>query len=178
MKKILGSLILFFGVCSYCFAATVVLENFENLTKWSTFKGPKSLIGIKLITQGVPEGKGAMEISYNNMDWNGVGMSFTPKQKWTIKNSLSFSLKGSNSKNKIRLEIADNQGERFEYQIVDNFNTWKKFNIPIKNFKRRADWQPNTAPNNGLTLSAVEGLSISWVNSGKGTLAIDNLVLE
>lgn len=178
MKKILGSLLLIFCFMSYCYAAPVVLDNFDSLSKWSTFKGPLSQISIKPLTQGVPQSKSAMEITYKNLDWNGVGISFSPKQKWTVNNSLSFYLKGSNSKNKIRLEIADNQGERFEYLIVDNFNTWKQMVVPIKNFKRRADWQPNTAPNNGLTLSAVEGVSISWTNNGKGILAIDELILQ
>lgn len=54
--------------------------------------------------------------------------------------------------------------------FVDNFTGWKKITIPFSDFTRSAD-QPEGAPDDGLTLSSVNGYGFRFPSSGGGVNA-------
>lgn len=82
-------------------------------------------------------------------------------------------VKGNGVNNKARIELTDDGGERFETIMNMGFEGWKEIKIPLSSLVRRKDWQPNNVPDDGLTLSAVEGISISLAEKGAGTWLID-----
>ncbi|MCU0735510.1 MAG: hypothetical protein MUF20_08290, partial [Methylotetracoccus sp.] len=61
----------------------------------------------------------------------------------------------------VRVYQAADAAERFEASFVDDFTGWKKVSIPFSNFTRSAN-QPASAPNDGLTLSAVNGYGFTF----------------
>lgn len=177
MKRIwLISLLVACSLQAGVFAATTMIDSFENTKSWNAFQGPKSTITVQATKTDIKDGASAIQIKFNIQDWGGVGTSFNPKKKWNKSDSLQLYIKNTTiSSNKLRIEIADNNGERFEYQVPLNFTGWKTLNCPLARFNRRADWQPNTAPKDGLTLTAVEGISFSLVSPGKATICLDGM---
>ena len=56
----------------------------------------------------------------------------------------------------VRVYQAPIQAELFEASFTDNFTGWEKVYVPFSSFTRSAD-QPAGAPNDGLTLTSVNG---------------------
>ncbi len=65
----------------------------------------------------------------------------------------------------VRVYQAPDRAERFEAGFVDNFTGWRKVLIPFSSFTRSAQ-QPAGAPNDGLTLTAVNGYGFRFPSSG------------
>jgi beta-glucanase (GH16 family) len=61
----------------------------------------------------------------------------------------------------VRVYQAADTAERFQASFVDNFTGWKKISIPFASFTRSAN-QPDGAPNDGLTLTAVNGYGFTF----------------
>ncbi|MBX2996970.1 MAG: family 16 glycosylhydrolase [Caldilineaceae bacterium] len=59
--------------------------------------------------------------------------------------------------------------EHFEATFVDNFSGWRQISVPFRNFVRSAD-QPAGAPDDGLTLTSVNGYGFRFP-SGEGVAA-------
>ena len=59
----------------------------------------------------------------------------------------------------VEVAQAPDTAERFSTSFVDDTAGWKRVQLPFAAFARDAT-QPSGAPDNGLTLSAVHGLSI------------------
>jgi hypothetical protein len=89
-----------------------------------------------------------------------------------------------NSGANIRFEVQDNRAtgvsgdtaERFEYIFTDNFTGWKNFDLPWNVFVRRADWQPQGAPNDGFNLTAIWGFNFAPLN-GQSSFYLDQIQL-
>ncbi len=73
----------------------------------------------------------------------------------------------------VRVYQAADTAERFEATFSDDAAGWQQITIPFDNFTRSAD-QPDGAPDDGLTLSAVEGYSIK-ADGTVGTFGIDQV---
>lgn len=162
--------------------APLVLDDFESgtLTKWNTFSGPGSSLMGSVFTPG-QVGNYAMSVSYNVTDWAGIEQLFSANRNWGGYNYLDFWFYGNNSGNRFRVELYDNgtsagSAERFEYQFVDNLAGWRHFIIPLNSFTRRTDWQPNGAPNDGLTLTQMWGFNFSPLG-GSGSFKTDQVQL-
>jgi hypothetical protein len=145
----------------------LVLDDFESgtLSKWNTFAGPGSGITGGTFAPG-QVGNYGMSVSYNVTDWAGIEQVFTTGRNWGGYNYLDFWFYGNGSGNRFRVELYDNgasagSAERFEYQFTDDVAGWRHFTIPLNSFTRRGDWQPNGAPNDGLTLTQVWGFNFS-----------------
>jgi len=73
-----------------------------------------------------------------------------------------------------RSDPAADDAERYEYRITDHGPTWRKISIRFADFVRAVDFQPATAPNDGLNLTEVWGFELGLPRS-TGTLMLDQL---
>lgn len=127
-----------------------------------------------------------MKLDYGVGEWGwaGIERSFPASQDWSLYQRISFGFYGTNSGATIRFEILDNRAvgssgdtaERFEYKFSDSFNGWRTFDLPWSAFTRRSDWEPNGAPNDGFSRTAVWGFNFSPVN-GQGSFQVDEIKL-
>jgi len=147
-------------------------DDFNNISEWTAFFSKDSSIEVG---QVMVDNQPCLKLAFRLGDWGGIGKSFSKKPSWNINNSLVFKIKGDSSNNIARIEITDNGGERFIKLIPVNFKDWKVITIPFNEFKHRQDWQPDKAPKDGFTLTAVEGISISPTLKGSGVWLIDDL---
>lgn len=154
-------------------ASIKLLDDFDDISSWSSFAAPNATVEIKKDTCDAANGNAALSFKYSMGDWGGIGETFKTKQNWTINDSLFFAFKGDGNGKKVRVEITDNGGERFEKTITVDFKGWMAFTFPLKDMTRRKDWQPKDAPDDGLTLTEVEGISFSPIEKGQGDWAID-----
>ena len=76
----------------------------------------------------------------------------------------------------VRVYQAADTAERFQASFVDNFTGWKRISVPFSNFTRSAV-QPAGAPNDGLTLSAVNGYGFRLPQGASGTAYLDQVRL-
>lgn len=152
-----------------------LIDDMDQISAWAAFAAPNAKVDIAQDSKDAARGKNSLSVKYTMGDWGGVGATFKDKKKWSLKDSLFFVFKGDNNGKKVRVEITDNGGERFAKDISVNFTGWKAFTIPFSELKRRADWQPNGAPKDGLTLTAVEGISFSPFEKGQGNWSIDTV---
>ena len=92
---------------------------------------------------------------------------------------------GNNTGDMIYIDIFDNRAsgstgdtaERFTYEfVIDDFTGWKYFSIPFTDFTRKA-WQPDGAPNDGLTLTEMWGFGFGFPADSNGSIYLDNLLL-
>lgn len=98
-----------------------------------------------------------------------AGMRFATPQDWRGASGISIALRGSGKGGILLLEILDDgpasapgeidHAERFQVVIRDDRSGWREWRLPFKAFQRR-DMQFPGAPADGLTLSAVQGLSL------------------
>ncbi len=111
-------------------------------------------------------------------------MLYATPLDWSAYNNFDFWFYGNNTGNPMRLEILDNRqaggtadtSERYVYLFTDDVSGWKQFVLPWSSFSRRSHWQPDGAPNDGLTLSQVWGFNVSVI-SGRGRFQIDEIKL-
>ncbi|MEM7130087.1 MAG: carbohydrate binding domain-containing protein [Chloroflexota bacterium] len=113
--------------------------------------------------------------------YGGVNHTFSAAQDWSSYDGLALWLKGGNSGLTFQVEISDNGpdaigAERFDYEFVDDFVGWNYFAIPFADFTRAIDFQPPSAPDDGLTLTQVYGYAIVLA-PGAGSLSLDQITL-
>jgi len=118
-----------------------------------------------------------LQVNYNiaGGGWGGFTHAFTDGRYWTSQDwsrydGLRFWLYGNNTGGTIQIDLFDNQAlgstgdsaERFYYRITDDYTGWRQFSIPFSAFRRRTDWQPGGAPNDGLNLTEVSGYAFGF----------------
>jgi hypothetical protein len=152
----------------------VYQEKFDSIGNWNAFSGNKSSIKIELDNEDKIIGESSFRISFLVDDWAGIGLAFSGMQEWHKNDLLSFQIKGKGDSKYLRVELTDNGGERFS-KIIQVQEDWVLVNVPLYEFKRREDWQPSDVPNDGLTLTSVEGISFSPIINGESVWYIDDL---
>ncbi|GAA1060581.1 carbohydrate binding domain-containing protein [Agromyces bracchium] len=75
----------------------------------------------------------------------------------------------------VRVYQAPDTAERFTASTVVRGTGWQQVTIPFDAFER-ADEQPDGAPDDGLTLTDVQGYSLTF--AGKGTASIDRVTVD
>ena len=70
----------------------------------------------------------------------------------------------------VRVWQAPNAAELFEASFVDDFSGWKRIYIPFTDFTRSAD-QPDNAPDDGLTLTSVNGYGFRFPSGSTSVAA-------
>jgi hypothetical protein len=164
-------------------APKVMVDELETLDTWKT-SGP----GVSTELDKYGHVGNALVLNYNiATPGSSLGSSlvriFETPQNWSQGNYLNFWFRGTNSGDLFRLELWDNgdsaeSAERFEYGFKDDDNRWKWMTVPMSAFTRRVE-QPAGAPDDGLSLSAVRGLSLHHVLGDKGhKIILDEMELE
>ena len=74
----------------------------------------------------------------------------------------------------IRVFQAVDTAERFETSFVDNQAGWRQVTVPFADLSRSAE-QPVGAPNDGLTLTDVQGYGFGF--AGTGAVSLDRVTL-
>jgi endoglucanase len=163
---------------------SLLLDDFEsgNTARWGLFGDGSSAASNNIVSPGAT-GNYAMKFDYSIVSggFGGVQQAFAAPQDWSQYAQFSFKFYGTNSDHTVRLELMDDRApgssvdtsERYEYFFTDNFSGWKTLSISWSQFKRRADWQPLGAPNNGLTLTQMWGYSFAPL-SGSGFFQLDD----
>lgn len=132
-----------------------------------------------------------LAVSYDLGGWGGFTHALTDGENWisadwTDYNAISLWLYGNATGGVVQVDIFDNRNpgvtgdsaERFYYRISDDYTGWRQFTIPFDAFRRRTDWQPNGAPNDGLGLDAVSGYALGFpTGAGAQTAYLDNVGL-
>lgn len=157
--------------------ADVTLETFDSVLSWGTFNGTSTLTIAQNTTTKI-EGTASLAVNANNIDYCGLYKNFTSPMSWSSFSYIKYWIKGDNSNKEIRLEINDNGSERFEYKFRLNFTGWKQFVVPFSSLTRRTDWQPAGVPNDGLTLTGVEGLSFAPTQTGSYSFNVDTIKIS
>lgn len=130
-------------------------------------------------------GKNALEIDFDAKpgDSAGVCSLFRAGQDWSGYDGVKFWVHGQRSMGLLSVEVMgrapdpdQDQYERFAYEFTDDFTGWREMIIPFRLFKRRADYQPEGAPNDGFTLTEIHGMSFMG-SSGCGVFAVDHIEL-
>lgn len=127
----------------------------------------------QLVPEGFLDGSGC-RLRYlpdrDNPDpW--AGMLFVTPQNWRDASGISIAMRGSGKGGIVLLEILDDgppsvpgdndHAERFVAVIRDDRTGWREWRLPFSAFHRRPiQMQFPGAPDDGLTLSAVQGLSL------------------
>jgi hypothetical protein len=164
-----------------------LLDSFESgeLGIWHSFRSDNSMATITAVSPG-HTGSYAMRLDYSigAGGWAGAERLHATSQDWSSYQGVHFAFYGTNSGATIRFEILDNRNpersgdsaERFEYTFSDNFTGWTAFELPWSSFVRRADWQPEGAPNDGFNRTVIWGFNISPVD-GQGSFQVDDIEL-
>lgn len=123
-----------------------------------------------------------LAIDFDIETYGGVAVKYPSEaEDWSRYEGVSFWLRGNNAGDRIQFELFDNRStpdaddsERYEYRITDHGPTWRKITIPFTDFVRAVDFQPETAPNDGLNLTEIWGFEVGLPQSA-GTIMIDQL---
>lgn len=132
-----------------------------------------------------------LALDYDIDSWGGFTHAFTDGvawtgMDWTNANAFSFWLFGSNTGGQVQIDLFDNRNpdlpgdsaERYYYRIDDDYTGWRQFTIPFDLFRRRTDFQPGGAPDDGLGLDQVSGYAFGLpAGVGAQTLLLDNVGL-
>lgn len=130
-------------------------------------------------------------VACNITGWGGFTHAFTDgtawtSMDWTAYNALSLWVYGNHTGGQIQIDIFDNRNpalngdsaERYFYRISDDYSGWRQFTIPFALFKRRTDFQPGGAPNDGFGLNEVSGYALGFpANVGPQIRYIDDVGL-
>ena len=107
-------------------------------------------------------------------------------QDWEPYRGISFWVYGNATGGTIFMDILDNRAEgstvddaeRWTYDIADDFEGWKYFEIQFEEFRRKDIG--NSAPNDGFTLTQIHGYAIGTYGSvemGAQSIYIDDVAL-
>lgn len=126
--------------------------------------------------------EGILVIDFEVALYGGIAVKYpNGAEDWSAYDGVSFWLRGNNAGDRIQFELFDNRSdpaaddaERYEYRITDHGPVWRKISIPFSDFVRAVDFQPATAPNDGLNLTEVWGFELGLPQS-TGTLMMDQL---
>ncbi|UCH24530.1 MAG: family 16 glycosylhydrolase [Trueperaceae bacterium] len=132
-----------------------------------------------------------MVIEHTINQWGGFTHAFTNRaadtwvsQDWSAHSGMKFWFKGAGSGGKIQVDLFDNRNpaltgdsaERYFFRFDDDSTAWRLVEIPFSSFRRRTDFQPGGAPNDGLTLTEVWGYALGFP-PGAGVSYLDDVIL-
>ena len=160
-----------------------VQDDFGNdvgFTTWGDSPGNVSLSRLEVSADSnlaLPDQEGVnyvLELTRNIASWGGFTHAFETDGAWVGRDlssfeGLSFRYYGTDSGETVFVEIFDNRfgsqgdsAERYEYSFDDDFSGWKAFEVPFTDFRRRSDFQPAGAPDDGLGLTESSGYAFRY----------------
>ncbi|MBN2005402.1 MAG: family 16 glycosylhydrolase, partial [Anaerolineae bacterium] len=176
-----------------------ILDDFESplsseYTRWGDFEqnpGTTTAITLTVTTAptrtGIPDDNRALRVDYIIAPggYGGFSRAYTSSKDWSARDKITFWMYGTNSGASIYIDLFDNRApgsatdtaERFSYEfITDNFTGWRYFDIPFSAFVRKS-WQPDGAPDDGLTLTEMWGFAFGFMGGVQGHLYLDDVAL-
>jgi beta-glucosidase len=131
---------------------------------------------------GASAGNQALAVAYTVGGYGGFVHDLASPQDWTAYDGFSFWVKGTGSGQKVEFEVKDGgpdaeNGELWQSFFTDDTNGWKKVQVAFANMKRRTDFQPGGAPNDGvLNLTKMWGYAVNLPGGGAtNTLEFDDV---
>lgn len=136
-----------------------------------------------LALPGQTETEYLLRVDHRIVSWGGVSHAFEDEAmtRWVGRDlsayaGLRFWYKGAGSGRSVQVDLFDNRNpeltgdsaERFYDRFVDDTSEWRRIEIPFDDFRRRMDWQPSGAPNDGLGLDEASGWALGFP-AGEGT---------
>jgi uncharacterized repeat protein (TIGR01451 family) len=166
--------------------SVAIIDDFESGIPAGWFQygdGGTTIVPTTVPTDTVPglPTNNVLSIEYTSAGWGGGTGHDLGGQDWSQHDGFAFWFYGSSSTGVYRVILSDNgnpafpnddTAERFAYEFVDNSTGWRYIAIPWGSFFRDYAYQPPNAPNDGLTLTAVEayafalpiGTRTAWVD--------------
>ncbi|CAG0937099.1 beta-glucosidase [Thermoflexales bacterium] len=153
-------------------------DRFNNQIGYSTWGSTQGNVAIT-VTGGLtlPGGtlpNNVLKMTSNIENWGGFTNAFKDDQSWGHQDwsrydGLRFWFYGTNSGQQIQIEIFDNRqlenlgdsAERWYQRFTEDFSGWQQISLPFALFQRRSDYQPGSAPNDGLNLTEVSGFAFN-----------------
>ncbi|HEX4526038.1 MAG TPA: carbohydrate binding domain-containing protein, partial [Gaiellaceae bacterium] len=131
---------------------------------------------------GASAGNHALRVAYTVGGYGGFVHDLASPQDWSSYDGFSFWVKGTGSGQKVEFEVKDGgpdaeNGELWQAFFTDDTNGWKKVQVAFANMKRRTDFQPGGAPNDGvLNLTKMWGYAVNLPGGGAtNTLEFDDV---
>ncbi|TVY09465.1 carbohydrate-binding protein [Paenibacillus cremeus] len=158
---------------------TVIAEDFENWDNNALFGSStsgSSTITLSKDTASKTQGNYALKVDYNQASGGALEWYSKFYQNWSYHMGMKLDVLGQSSGRTVRVELEDAEGERYDYDFVDNFTGWNSVVMPFSSFVR-ASTQPSGAPNDGLDRKDLNGVHIQMLTAGAGTLYFDNLIV-
>ncbi|UZN04354.1 carbohydrate binding domain-containing protein [Cellulomonas sp. S1-8] len=124
---------------------------------------------------GAADGNHVLALGMTNPSWAVAvhnfttdGTTWTP-QDWSAATTLSFWFHGANTGARFDVDVLDNRNpgstvddaERFTASFTDDTTGWRRVVVPFADLVRKGGGQPSTAPDDGLTLTAVHGFALA-----------------
>ncbi|CAN5800558.1 hypothetical protein BH24DEI2_BH24DEI2_10720 [soil metagenome] len=129
-----------------------------------------------------------LELTRNVSSWGGFTHAFETDGAWVGRDlsayeGLSFRYYGTGNGETVFVEMFDNRSgpqgdsaERYESSFQDDFMGWDTLEVPFTDFRRRGDFQPAGAPNDGLGLTEASGYAFRYGASDTPVYLDDVLV--
>ncbi|HMC71065.1 MAG TPA: carbohydrate binding domain-containing protein, partial [Mycobacteriales bacterium] len=131
---------------------------------------------------GAAAGNHALRVAYTVGGYSGFSHDLATPQDWSSYDGFSFWVKGTGSGQTVEFEVKDGgpdaeNGELWQSFFKDDTNGWKKVQVAFANMKRRTDYQPSGAPNDGvLNLTKMWGYAVNLPGGGAtNTLEFDDV---
>jgi beta-glucosidase len=131
---------------------------------------------------GAAAGNNALRVAYTVGGWGGFSHDLASPQDWSGYDGFSFWVKGTGSGQTVEFEVKDGgpdaeNGELWQSFFTDDTNGWKKVQVAFSNMKKRTDYQPGGAPNDGvLNLTKMWGYAVNLPGGGAtNTLEFDDV---
>ena len=131
---------------------------------------------------GAAAGNHALQVAYKVGGYGGFSHDLATPQDWSTYDGFSFWVKGTGSGQTVEFEVKDGgpdaeNGELWQSFFKDDTNGWKKVQVAFANMKRRTDYQPGGAPNDGvLNLTKMWGYAVNLPGGGTtNTLEFDDV---
>ncbi|MDQ1467493.1 MAG: beta-glucosidase, partial [Actinomycetota bacterium] len=130
---------------------------------------------------GASAGNHALRVAYTIGSYGGFVHDLASPQVWTPYDGFSFWVKGTGSGQKVEFEVKDGgqdaeNAELWQAFFTDDTNGWKKVQVAFANMKRRTDFQPGGAPNDGvLNLNKMWGYAVNLPGGSTNTLEFDDV---
>ena len=122
-------------------------ENFEHppYEGWWKYAEQGGVLHYETMPLGANGTAHALKVIYD-IATGYVGAGASPADDWSNFDTLSFWIQGTNSGNNIRIELVEQEEERWMHIIKDTFIGWQEFTIPLEQSEAgfiRRFWQPD-----------------------------------
>jgi hypothetical protein len=164
---------------------TAILDSFDDgdVSDWRDFFGGGSIMSHRLSSSRAKSGTTSMKLMYTVAAGGYVGVEklfSSGAGDWSGGSSLEVWVDGEGSRHTMRVQIYDAGWERWQMDVVVDFDGWQLVSMPFAQFTR-SPWQPSSAVQNGSRdLAGVRGMSIIPLAPGgaTGALYLDSMTVQ